>query len=418
MEELPDALQQHIIAQIPPLWYSKGPLKFEAHSRLEACLRLEACSKSLAHQVRRTRELWRRITIDSPYITDAELASLLRRVCAKGITTHLDLKFCTGITGQGLQPLAESGVLTEVDISFMPLMSDGKPQARKTPLDTKVIADILSTMIHVIHRLDKLRFSVEDDKGGHLEAALKRLDAVRHVRRGRLPSMRCMTNGVQNLACSHCSVQLPNQKWAHRYYRNGHEDTVPPRGVSFQRPCSMCDKLTCQGGDLARDDDEDCNCPTTIDCCRCARRVCGDCDANWQNEACDACELMYCSECCEIHTCSVCNSTCCGDCRPMMTCEVCYDHFCEECPRDVEQCDSCYRFKCSACYGAPECADCGEQYCSACVLPCRSCDTMFCKSCREKANWEEDAPGAEEVAGAEAAGSYPCGPCCSTCAAA
>lgn len=388
LEELPDELQRHVIIQL-----KKPTIR---HERIDHCwlihaLRLARCSTGLRNNVQKSHMLWDELQCEASRMTDKQLAAMLTFANAKDHTRSIILHlhetkslrrrvasspgaapvslpqwdFVSKLSGAGLWPLTGSKVLEEL-----------KLPASGGHFDGSTIAKIVSSMISVDARLCVLKFSQRDDPCGRLSLALKHLDAVVHVRAGRLPSMQCMIDGIQNLKCSHCQEALPDEKWGVRNV-GGRRVVMVADGVSCHRPCTHCKKLSCQGGDLTQNDEREC--PTTIDCVSCGERWCLNCDFNAWGLPCSECEQTYCGFCRDVNHCDGCDELFCQECRAVCACEACDVHLCKEC-REIDMCEGCERFRCEECNPPDtmtDCAECAESRCVDCMSSCSGCGTAF-----------------------------------------
>ena len=316
-------------------------------------------------------------------LTDEMLAALLRKVNAAKHTRSLSLRFCTQITGTGLQPLTASALmLQEIDLrtAAEPPPDIFMPVARE--LNSIAIARVLTSLLPLPakrdrgHRLTRVRFAWEADKGQHLRALTGDLwHSGRIERVRRLRQLEAQRPGTWDaLIASNRTRPLLRSEVrevaAAAVPTCGHlEDGVVCRKLcsSESRPCAMCAAHSCAEGDHH-----------SHDCCLCARVVCARCDH--VGGPCSACGKSFCGSCRLVWFCAGgCSREFCIDCDKLNFCEQCGEHFCHECRR-VAGCDSCGETFCDVCRVVTVCAFCSRPFCDHCrgAAYCGTCGQHFC----------------------------------------
>lgn len=315
-------------------------------------------------------------------LTDEMLAALLRKVDAAKHTRSLSLRFCTQITGTGLQPLAASAlVLEEIDLrtGAEPPPDIFMPVARE--LNSIAIARVLTSLLPLParrdrgHRLTRVRFAWEADKGQHLRALTGDLwHSGRIERVRRLRQLEAQRPGTWDaLVASNRTRPLLRSEVrevaAAAVPTCGHSDAGVVCGKlcsSESRPCAMCAAHSCAEGDHH-----------SHDCCLCAAVLCARCDLGGP---CSACGKSFCGSCRLVWFCAGgCSREFCIDCDKLDFCEQCGAHFCRECRR-VAGCDSCGETFCDVCRVVSVCAFCSRPFCDLCsgVAYCGTCGQHFC----------------------------------------
>jgi len=281
LSALPDDIFLHIIdgtGHPYPGWYQRAPKGRKLHPQWFLIIQ---ASKALALKMWGNDALWRVLDFgfhlgarsNATMMTDFHLDALLRRINAREVTQHLDLRIggyhSCKLDGSGLAPLKDSRVLSTVDLRAKFTNDGGNSDDR---LDAKFIASILITMI---------------GEGGALKTILfndKSLDNVSGMK-----SVRDLMLGFDEddradeeefIDCNNCGIK-----------------------ESMELGGSFCDK--------------------------CAKEFCNDCAG--QAVFCNKCFQTICGDCGTVQFCEKCFQYFCGDCETLGYCERSLSSYCARC---------------------------------------------------------------------------------------
>ena len=129
LDHLPDAVRSKILLE----FISQEALNF-FRGDITSLVRLGGTSKQWSQWVYRdTPQLWEKIGCRKmALMTDGQLAALLRRTNAKEVMKEIDLRFCYGITGTGLDPLKGSTALHCINLNIGSRIPPKLVQTEKT----------------------------------------------------------------------------------------------------------------------------------------------------------------------------------------------------------------------------------------------------------------------------------------------
>eukprot|EP00984_Skeletonema_dohrnii_P022511 scaffold11639_cov78-Skeletonema_dohrnii-CCMP3373.AAC.1 len=291
-------------------------------------------------------------------ISDDDIKGVLLCIDAVNNLKRLRLTNCINITGVGLDPLRESAIIQQIDLSLVgdhesPMLDPEPPIS---------CAEVISILDSIIQRgedcsLDHLMFPKvwrsERNTESDFHAFLTRYNGYLSSRAD---------------ICLECNCNLPGD--GHMLRMNG-------------RYQYGTQNFTCYD---------------------CKRKYCDECeneDGLYYISACHRCERSYCAHCKIVKYCHYCENNICVDCIDFKECSQCDEHACLDCIlADRVGWGGCRnnccadKIWCNYCvdHGAVSwCEKCNESYCSDCcnsdvyaVEFCGNCETSLCGQCRVK----------------------------------
>lgn len=289
-------------------------------------------------------------------LSDDDVGAILTCINAKQTLKTLKLTGCVKIRGNGLEPLRDSAVLEQIDLSIVDL-HEMPEDAPDSCIYEKCCLPILESIIASVHgSLKHVQFP-QTWIGARSE---------HHIRRRTHLTTKWLSDFLERfnqlfisrtLGCSRCDVSMGNCKnWVLGWPITGDQP----------RTCYSCTKHFCNlcvdetGQDFLRQ------------CGISKKYYCSDCVpvSNWEHCPmcgidmwCSCCEGLWCEECGVERLGRICSSClciceCCGkrqcyDCAPNIECENCERVICEGCSDgssdNVRRCDDCCRILCSYC---------------------------------------------------------------------
>ncbi|KAL7537458.1 hypothetical protein ACHAXR_007834 [Thalassiosira sp. AJA248-18] len=281
-------------------------------------------------------------------LTDDDLFGVLTCIYAKDRLKTLKLTGCTNFSGRGLEPLMNSTVLQQADLSLVGLHENPEIES-DTTLSEAVVLPILHSIIDtngVSLKYVQLSVRWRSEQSPELKQFLEKYH-------------QCLER--RGYKCKKCNSAIDDddeKKW----YDN---DIDSPWYGLQNYTCSNCTSIFCH------DHSDDPDGAQLRFCYSCERDICISCCVK-DMEFCDQCDNGICQECgsisnctrchrnvCELclPTCTNCNITSCVECKPYVFCEG------EEC--DKEHCDDCF--------------DADTKHDVEC---CQECQKTFCTDCR------------------------------------
>ena len=421
LDHLPDAVRSKILLEFisQEALHGRGDIK--------SLLRLGEASKQWSQLVfRDTPQLWAKVGCQKMgLMTDKQLAALLRRTNAKEVLKKIDLRYCYGITGTGLDPLKGSTALNSINLNIgaiRPHKAKALEDAYKRVVpDLKAIVNFVETFPPFSTANVNAPGILEMElPGGSRGVGKKRWNGYRASLLALQKSFRKnFTTTVRGnpLPCTSCGK--PMQYWL---------STPDLSRMSVMTYCTKCHSFN---GDYIGDDDDDYfeehpdtgilqNCYSKgckkeynrdnfLVCSTCEEEeitTCMDCfKADPQTMAvCSMCEVANCAHCnghhwylyeLGIHPCQGCKVVACGVCRKQSNCEGmnCSNDsrwFCSDCP-GLKVCSRCEKMRCEE-NCLTSCGSCGDVFCSGseyydryCLRELKSCVHCFRSFCRKDA---------------------------------
>ena len=322
-------------------------------------------------------------------LDDDDVGALLACIDAVNKVKRLKLTGCLSIKGSGLQPLAGSSVLEQIDLSLVKehenLRQDGsisildaipilltivqksgshlkqfQPYYKWWKRDSLVNAEITaldSFLTEYAQLLNSRPFNC-------LECSSEQDCTGSRVVIGANGALNCALrkyHGLQQFTCYSCLENFCNAR---------------ERDYSL---CFSCGKSYCS------------DCMASESCGHCENAHCKLCINNIECDKCET-EAMVCNGCAVKSTCCVCHGSegkVCGDCKNMEECFNCDKPICEDCAIFCDSCESkgCRQgycghlmLKCDGCSNT-SCVECGVE--EDAVQQCEICESTFCGDCRE-----------------------------------
>eukprot|EP00985_Skeletonema_marinoi_P024870 scaffold17700_cov125-Skeletonema_marinoi.AAC.1 len=289
-------------------------------------------------------------------ISDDHIRGVLCSIDAVNNLKKLRLTNCINITGVGLDPLRESTIIQQIDLSLVgdheSPMLDPEPQI---------------SCAEVILILDSIIQRGEDCSLKHLVFPKvwrneRNTESDFHAFLSRYNELLCSRADV----CLKCSCNLPggghNMLQMNGRYQYGTQNFT---------------------------------------CYDCMNQYCGDChideSAYYIEGFCSKCERIYCADCKTVKYCHCCDNDICVDCIDFKQCSQCDERACLECARECHNACGADNIWCNGCVelgngGLRWCDKCSESYCRDCcnsdvyaVEFCDYCQDSLCGQCRVNA---------------------------------
>ena len=276
-------------------------------------------------------------------LTDDDIYAVLKSINAHAVLKRLKLCGCTNITGIGLNPLRNSTVLEQIDISLAGKY-DGSHINPEPKINQAAVVPILDSIMAADEcSLKYIQFPHEwRHIGTHNSSG--EMHPIIQFRTRFNQYMYSLTS--LGLSCSKCNANM-------RDYREW----------SYQ--------------------------PNKMICYECLKPICTECGTNGRANFCENCKKKYCTDCTPVTECISCSVMYCEGCDDMEECDECGGAACEEC---LNTCGECNRDLCAQCAVFRHCdgPDCNKSHCDDCynnniehtVKYCRECESHYCSDCK------------------------------------
>ena len=301
-------------------------------------------------------------------LSDDGIRTVLLCVDAVNTVKRVKLANCISITGVGLEPLRDSTMIEQIDLSLvekqMSPSIDPEP-----PISCDAVLPILDSIISQDGcALMHLQFPKkwQRTRGQQFEDFVTRYNQT--------------LRSPDDVRCIKCNETL---RWEEEEWIDTYDSQNYTCYECLNYYCYDC----CDFGDRR--------------CKQCERRYCQQCE---RMNRCYFCDEMICVGCDEVKDCSECNQITCSECA--IHCSECDKLFClDGCGRVGEfaytRCDRCVRswcYDCSANFCLKcEDEDCYVELCNECneeagknISFCEDCDTLYCGKCRVRSCQEQE----------------------------
>jgi hypothetical protein len=279
-------------------------------------------------------------------INDNQLSAFLRNINAVEKTRVLSLVGCPLLSGRGIEVLAGSTVLEDIDLrtsGTLPLKGLQGKRYGISYLHCLFVTSVLRTMLPLTADQDIAPFT------------LRRV-AFRHI----VPRRNSSDNDAGIRFMSHlnsCKRMLAIQSITKQCNKQG--DCFNTFGEKVFGKCSKCTEtfcFTCKGQGFVK-------------CSLCAELLCPACKEG------------------QSIMCIVCNSSYCNSCAMPPKCSMCKVQKCQWCS-NIYECGGCGKQSCAN-HGAECCSGCDTSYCSDCqdehIEFCIVCNEHYCSDdCHER----------------------------------
>jgi len=225
-------------------------------------------------------------------LNDDDMLSVLACIDARNRLRTLKLTGCFNLTGAGLEPLRDSTVLAQIDLSIV------NPLKR---IDERGIPVSLSEncVIPILH-------SIIDCDG----SSFKHLQLPKNFRMNQSRILEEFIDDVNEILeekgdiCTNCQVGgWGNADGGGNSWINDNEDT--PQYALQNYTCYQCTNHFCTENDCV------------VRCIACERMYCTDCVTFVE---CGSCSAKLCNECIELRKCNICGQKVCDECADRRRC--------------------------------------------------------------------------------------------------
>eukprot|EP00984_Skeletonema_dohrnii_P032735 scaffold27346_cov78-Skeletonema_dohrnii-CCMP3373.AAC.2 len=282
-------------------------------------------------------------------ISDDHIGGVLLCIDAVYNLKRLRLTNCINITGVGLDPLRESAIIEQIDLSLVgdheSPMLDPEP-----PISCVEVIPILDSIIQRGEdcSLEHLVFPKVWRKDRNTESDF-------HAFLSRYNDYLSSRGDI----CLNCSCNLPGD--GHMLRMNG--------------------RYRCPYG------------TQNFTCYDCMDHYCDDCRVDEIWGFCGKCERSYCAQCQTVKYCHCCENDICVDCIDFKECSNCHENTCLECASGCHNNCCADKIWCNNCFDYGEylnsCQNCRECYCYDCSESdiyalgyCYDCVDSLCGQCR------------------------------------
>lgn len=327
-------------------------------------------------------------------LSDADISGVLYCIDAVNRLKKLKLTNCISITGSCLEPIRNSRVIKEIDLSLVGVhespVLDPEP-----PLSCNVVLPILDSILEPPLSPDATLPNHFARNPLQLRRSLKFIYFPKVWRQQRadnfcefLQRYSDLWREGQSHHCKKCFRYI--EGWGARWVPSTAGDTC---GV-LAKTCHGCLNHYCD-----QCWDECGNYLFLNFCCSCERYYCNECS---KMRYCERCDKLYCLDCASFSGCG--GPGCrgkrfCRDCQ--LRCEMCDRTSCEDCRlvwineylrAMIYECVTCERVCCTHCELPSCCHMCEISFCNDCndeeggngVKTCDDCEKKLCLGCRQR----------------------------------